>query len=133
MGPARNPWHEHRERLRLGQTYLSCQEVHRVLNDLKTQWSGESYSYLRRNCQTFAVALCENLGLGACIPQEYCRCADIAESMVSTLPISSVNMVKYMSHRLAPVGDTLTGSADRKSPGSPSRSEQDADEIAGDL
>mmetsp|Transcript_20527 Transcript_20527/g.42573 ORF Transcript_20527/g.42573 Transcript_20527/m.42573 type:complete len:377 (+) Transcript_20527:70-1200(+) len=61
----------HRHRLLLGHTKLPKREVYRMLMSLKTDWPGTCYRLIGCNCQTFALTLCECLGLGSCIPEQY--------------------------------------------------------------
>lgn len=61
----------HRHTILLGYTRLNRCELHNLMLDLKDQWPGTSYRLVGCNCQTFAVALCERLGLGPCIPARY--------------------------------------------------------------
>jgi len=61
----------HRCALKLGHTFLEDREVLQALRELQLEWPGECYRLNGRNCQTFAVALSERLGLPGSIPDEY--------------------------------------------------------------
>jgi len=63
--------HKHRHRLLLGYSKLHKRQVYKVIARLKHVWTGERYRLLGCNCQTFAIELCEELGLGSCIPAHY--------------------------------------------------------------
>jgi hypothetical protein len=63
--------HKHRHRLLLGYSKLPKRQVYKVITNLKKAWPGERYRLIGCNCQTFAVELCEQFGLGNCIPAEY--------------------------------------------------------------
>mmetsp|Transcript_97137 Transcript_97137/g.313681 ORF Transcript_97137/g.313681 Transcript_97137/m.313681 type:complete len:242 (-) Transcript_97137:58-783(-) len=61
-----------RESVPLGHTHLCAEEVLLALQELDRRFTAETYCLLGRNCQTFALALCERLGLdGSRIPAEY--------------------------------------------------------------
>lgn len=77
--PASHAIHVHREAIPLGKTHLSALEVQSLLqDDLAERWTGDSYSLIGRNCQTFAMDFCVRLGLGEdVIPLGYRRLSDI--------------------------------------------------------
>eukprot|EP00811_Abedinium_folium_P001779 NODE_11630_length_1274_cov_5.694856.p2 GENE.NODE_11630_length_1274_cov_5.694856~~NODE_11630_length_1274_cov_5.694856.p2 ORF type:complete len:202 (+),score=48.05 NODE_11630_length_1274_cov_5.694856:353-958(+) len=76
--PGGHRWHVHKHTLSLGNTLLNSEEVDEILENMCTTW-GHSYNILARNCQTFAVHLCELLGLGgAAVPTRYCRLASLS-------------------------------------------------------
>lgn len=76
--PAGHKRHIHRESLLLGRTCLRTHEVKLILEEMGKEWKGNSYSVIGRNCQTFAVAFAEHLGLGSdIIPTEYRRQSDL--------------------------------------------------------
>merc|ERR1712113_1345784 len=65
--------HVHKKVLPLGRTNFSWLQVHQLVAKLGKEWLGSTYKLLTNNCQTFAVAFCEHLGLEvACIPAD-CR------------------------------------------------------------
>mmetsp|Transcript_20526 Transcript_20526/g.42570 ORF Transcript_20526/g.42570 Transcript_20526/m.42570 type:complete len:376 (+) Transcript_20526:40-1167(+) len=70
-GPGAYDPERHRHRLLLGHTKLPKREVYRMLMSLKKDWPGTGYRLIGRNCQTFALTLCECLGLGSRIPEQY--------------------------------------------------------------
>mmetsp|Transcript_53184 Transcript_53184/g.154829 ORF Transcript_53184/g.154829 Transcript_53184/m.154829 type:complete len:368 (+) Transcript_53184:132-1235(+) len=70
-GPGAYDPERHRHRLLLGHTKLPKREVYRMLMSLKKDWPGTGYRLIGRNCQTFALTLCECLGFGSRIPEQY--------------------------------------------------------------
>lgn len=77
--------HIHRETLFIGRTVLPPIEVKRILEELGQEWIGSSYSIIGRNCQTFAVAFVESLGMGSdCIPAEFRRQSDLGSGWRDT-------------------------------------------------
>mmetsp|Transcript_115153 Transcript_115153/g.332653 ORF Transcript_115153/g.332653 Transcript_115153/m.332653 type:complete len:246 (+) Transcript_115153:94-831(+) len=61
----------------VGSTELSNSEILDLLQVLHMKYHGDAYRIAGFNCQTFAVELCEGLGLRRdCIPPEYRRFAD---------------------------------------------------------
>jgi len=62
---------KHKKVQTLGSTRVSAREVWTVLDKMKPDWPGSSYSLRNHNCQTFAVAFCRNLGLD--IPHKFTR------------------------------------------------------------
>jgi hypothetical protein len=63
---------KHRSTLALGRTPLGKRDVFKVVTSLKQEWPGESYRLVGNNCQTFALQLCDKLGLGdSSIPSQY--------------------------------------------------------------
>jgi hypothetical protein len=75
--PSANKGHIFRESLRVGKTSLTLRQIRHVVQHLREVWSKNSYRILGRNCQTFAVAFCNELGLQDCVPPEYCRFSEI--------------------------------------------------------
>jgi len=62
----------YRKAVLLGRTDLRDQEVLLVLRELQQEWPGEAYKLNGHNCQTFAAAFCDRLGLErSCIPPEF--------------------------------------------------------------
>jgi len=67
----------YRKAVPLGRTDLRDQEVLLVLRELQQEWPGEAYSLNGHNCQTFAAAFCDRLGLErSCIPAEFLMFAE---------------------------------------------------------
>lgn len=74
--PGSNKFYLHRQALQLGHTCLRVEDVELARKKLKRKWRGSGYSTFTRNCQSFAVAFCERLGLGEdCIPERFRRFA----------------------------------------------------------
>lgn len=71
--PAGHKKHVHKLTVPLGRTNLSEQQVLHLLAEMRQEWHGGVYNLLSCNCQTFATAFCHRLGLGSCIPPQYCR------------------------------------------------------------
>jgi len=62
-GEARtNPQHNFRETLQLGYTTCSPKKVIQIIDEMRDEWSGESYDPMRRNSHHFSEALCSRLG-----------------------------------------------------------------------
>mmetsp|Transcript_47523 Transcript_47523/g.87116 ORF Transcript_47523/g.87116 Transcript_47523/m.87116 type:complete len:406 (+) Transcript_47523:102-1319(+) len=80
--PQRHPHHNFRESVRMSCTQLSAEQVARVIEDLKGDYQGSSYSLIGRNCCHFADDMCCRLGVGSIPPwvHRFCR---LAESIVS--------------------------------------------------
>ena len=57
--------HVYRESIALGACALDAPAVARVIARLQSEWIGESYDLLYRNCVHFCDALCVALGVGA--------------------------------------------------------------------
>lgn len=70
--PGKHCAHMYRECVPLGRTSLTKVDVRILLESLKDEWHPGGYSLLGRNCQTFAVAFAEQLGVGDKIPA-WCR------------------------------------------------------------
>lgn len=73
--PGGHESHVHRRRLPLGHTCLEARDMVELLRELRTKWPTSTYNLLDRNCQTFAVAFVERLGVEGVVPPEYCRFA----------------------------------------------------------
>lgn len=76
---------KHRDPLLLGHTHLPKKKVYKILSRLKKAWPGERYRFVGCNCQTFAMELCEQLDMGACIPAHYTRFAKPFLSPISNI------------------------------------------------
>lgn len=76
--PLANDVHKtrHREAVPLGYTLLTSAEVRSVIKQLSLDWPASSYDVLSRNCVTFVVTLCRQLGVDRHIPPEYTRFAE---------------------------------------------------------
>lgn len=61
----------HRLSIVIATTMISKPAVVSLLLRLKDEWPGSRYRLIGCNCQTFAMALCEGLGIGGCIPNQY--------------------------------------------------------------
>eukprot|EP01018_Ginkgo_biloba_P027482 Gb_14693 [translate_table: standard] len=61
--PKENPMYTYRESIALGHTTLSPSKVNELLAELKTEWPGDSYDLLSKNCNHFCDAFCEKLGV----------------------------------------------------------------------
>lgn len=96
--PAGHKKHIHKQALPLGRTFLRTHEVKLILDEMVKEWKGNSYAVFGRNCQTFAVAFVESLGLGSdCIPAEYRRQSDLGsgwrDTMIGGAAASMMNRV----------------------------------------
>ncbi|KAJ4956006.1 hypothetical protein NE237_012789 [Protea cynaroides] len=61
--PSKNPMYTYRECITLGKTNLSIFKVNQILRELKTEWPGNSYDLLSKNCNHFCDVFCERLGV----------------------------------------------------------------------
>lgn len=77
--PAHNKGHVFKESVHLGRTDLTLRGVRTVVQQLRKEWRKEGYRILGRNCQTFAISFCDELGLADCIPPEYRRFSDLED------------------------------------------------------
>jgi len=73
----------HKESIVVGHCSMPLLKTRSLIRALRQQWLSDSYNILSCNCQTFVVAYCKKLGLGAnCIPEVY-RCFSQAPSLQS--------------------------------------------------
>jgi hypothetical protein len=77
--PMANKGHIFKESVSLGRTNLSLKDVRHLLQKLREYWCADSYRMLGHNCQTFALAFCEELGLMKSVPPEYSRFSDLGD------------------------------------------------------
>jgi hypothetical protein len=86
--PAGHQRHIHKQALILGRITLRPMEVKAILEEMgRKDWTANSYNILGCNCQTFAVAFAELLGLGDnCIPQEFRRQSDLGAGWRESVP-----------------------------------------------
>ena len=61
--PMRHPSHSYRCSVYLGRTSSGWLGVKRILSDLKSEWVGDEYHLLERNCNVFCQALADRLGV----------------------------------------------------------------------
>jgi hypothetical protein len=61
----------YRESVPLGFTNCTQRDIRRVLANMRNDWPGSSYSIFGKNCQSFAVELCEKMGIVDGIPAKY--------------------------------------------------------------
>jgi len=59
----KNPMYTYRECIVLGKTNRSISEVTQILRELITEWPGDSYDLLSKNCNHFCDEFCERLGV----------------------------------------------------------------------
>merc|ERR1712110_813919 len=76
-----------------------------MLSELNSDWTGAEYKIVGRNCQTFAVALCERIGLPDSIPPEYVQFAKEWD-----FPIASMFVVDGLASRSLGSGSRSLGS-----------------------
>lgn len=62
--PRFHPSHVYRKTLDLGRTRFSPREVNEIIERLKSEWPGNKYDLLKRNCLNFANAFCVDLEVG---------------------------------------------------------------------
>lgn len=78
--PRRMPGHNYRETVCMGKTSLSEYAVERIAKKMATEWLGDEYHFIRRNCLDFSSAMSNELGLGK-IPGWVDRYGRTAESI----------------------------------------------------
>eukprot|EP01069_Polyplicarium_translucidae_P003334 Polyplicarium_translucidae@DN2278_c1_g1_i1.p1 len=66
--PRRHPFHIYRETVFMGFTHLTCGEVTGLISALSSQWLGDTYHILTKNCINFADLLTCLLGVGSVPP-----------------------------------------------------------------
>jgi len=110
--PGRYDPKQYRGAMPLGHTSLRDDEVLLVLQELELDWPRGSYSFNGRNCQTFAAAVCNKLGLANAIPQEYLAFAEPWATVpwVLLARISLEGTGALLSPKVPPVGSTTDGS-----------------------
>jgi len=77
--PGQNTGHVFKQSRHVGRTHMNLRECRAVLHKLRQDWLPQSYSILGRNCQSFAIAFCDALGLPGCVPLEYNRFSILEE------------------------------------------------------
>jgi len=63
--PRCHPVHIYRESVQLGNTLLNPQQVKDLIECIKPDWSGDTYSLIRKNCINFAAEFSTMLGVGS--------------------------------------------------------------------
>lgn len=84
LPPRRHPHHKYRETIKLGVTEIRQYEINQLIFQLKTEYPGEDYHFLRRNCCHFADDFCGRLGVGG-IPSWVHRLARLAAGVEAIL------------------------------------------------
>nr|XP_043634645.1 deSI-like protein At4g17486 isoform X1 [Erigeron canadensis] len=59
----KNPMYTYRECIILGETDLTKTKVNQILGELSTEWPGDCYDLLSKNCNHFCDEFCERLGV----------------------------------------------------------------------
>jgi len=77
--PRQNKGHVFKQSLHLGRTNLNLRECRAELHHLRQDWPKESYRLLGRNCQSFAITLCDALGLPGCVPTEFSHFSELED------------------------------------------------------
>jgi len=70
--PGSHGGHMLRESVTVGRTELRPFDVESELVQLSADWPASSYSFIGRNCQGFAAAFCQTLGVGSSFPTRFC-------------------------------------------------------------
>jgi len=94
---------EHREAIRLGRTHRSRVDVLRLVQDMRQEWLPADYALLGNNCQDFAVAFCEALGVQDSIPREFTRFAKMSD----VLPPAVITGIREADKRYSSVQTLL--------------------------
>lgn len=69
--PGNVSFHVHKQSVSLGWTGLSATEILQLSDTLRQEWSGDKYNIFNKNCQTFAVAFSDCLGVE--LPRRFVR------------------------------------------------------------
>lgn len=80
----------------LGGTMYSQEDILFMLRRMQQEWHSKDYSILGQNCQDFALAFCEKMGVHDQIPTWVCRFA----GMRSVLPTSLFVVLQAWENRL---------------------------------
>lgn len=73
--PKQNRHYNYRQTVSMGRTFLSAEEVDRLINDMAREWPGSRYELWSKNCGTFCNELAERLGVGS-LPEWTTRLAE---------------------------------------------------------
>lgn len=97
----------YRHKIPLGWTQLDISQVNQLLREFRKAWPKESYNVMGPNCQSFAVALVERLGVAGAVPQQYRLLAETGQvprwvaAALSGLGLGSVGSVTAATERQA--------------------------------
>jgi len=72
--------HHFRETVEMGVVVMTLSEYAQVIRDLKTEYKGDQYHLLHRNCCHFAADMCQRLQVGK-VPSWIHRLANIGERL----------------------------------------------------
>lgn len=76
--PGKHQGHAYRCSVPIGHTAMSTRQVQELLSAMSKEWTKGIYRILDNNCQTFAIAFCERLGLPSdSVPAEYRRHSEV--------------------------------------------------------
>eukprot|EP00038_Savillea_parva_P015599 m.14469 g.14469 ORF g.14469 m.14469 type:complete len:235 (-) comp3153_c0_seq1:87-791(-) len=86
--PTHCDMHQYDSAIPLGRTALTEPQVLAVIRALEPQWAGNEYDILRRNCCSFAAALCDELGVGP-LPKHVSTMANVGVAVVDTVSVAT--------------------------------------------
>lgn len=72
--------HHYRQGVYMGRTPLEQGEVKQLMKELRSEWPGNEYDIMRRNCTHFCNELCEALGVGP-IPRWVTKLANVGQTV----------------------------------------------------
>ncbi|KXZ48970.1 hypothetical protein GPECTOR_24g260 [Gonium pectorale] len=101
----------YRESIPMGETNLSQQEIHQLVQRMGNEYKGNSYHLLQRNCNHFASDLCRQL-VGREAPTWINRLAGIAVMLHCLIPPSWVPPLQTPSGAPLEGPEALAGSKD---------------------
>jgi len=114
--PRTDPQHHYRETVNIGSTRLSVRDVGALLEKLTSEYQGNSYSLLGKNCCHFAEEFCQRLGVGSLPPwvHRLSRMADsvgkVSQSLEKHLtvvcPASESGAQAPHAHQALPISDS---------------------------
>ncbi|KAG8466062.1 hypothetical protein KFE25_005632 [Diacronema lutheri] len=91
--------HTFRESVVMGATALSRAQLAQLLRELQPQWPAAEYDLLRRNCCTFADALCVAIGVGH-IPERVNRLACAGATLMDGVGVARTHaLVAFTASR----------------------------------
>merc|ERR1740121_1611981 len=109
--PQQCPEHTYWQSVGMGRTYLTSNQVLRLLDVMRNTWQGKEYDVLTHNCCHFCDELCMHLGVGP-IPGWTTSLADTGaafEYMGAATGSALVGAPGFIGYAFNGVGDTFDG------------------------
>mmetsp|Transcript_19636 Transcript_19636/g.24769 ORF Transcript_19636/g.24769 Transcript_19636/m.24769 type:complete len:257 (-) Transcript_19636:60-830(-) len=128
--PQEAPGAKHRERLELGIFEGTSSDVSSIINDLRTQFSPDSYNLITKNCNSFANAFSWAL-LRKVIPPHVNRLADLGNCCSCLLPKKLLENSPVNDSSSSSSGYQVYGGQGRLSSSGPGKSEMMRNSFSG--